>query len=149
MFAYFLCYFHMRFTLMMKTERNLKCFLLQCNLFVLIWFLPPVFLVMIYEALYIKVLKYSAGLSESLFSPPTITTPSQTWESSNSESCCCLHYFTASTQGGSIAAAVHAGRRKGGRSCSVPRARLFCDGLITSDWLTSHITHIAVRYLVS
>lgn len=78
MFAYFLCYFHMGFTLMMKTERNLKCFLLQCNLFVPIWFLPPVFLVMIHEALYIKVLKYSADFFEcfSLF-PFSDLTPQQ------------------------------------------------------------------------
>lgn len=39
--------------------KNLKCFLLRCNLFVSVSFLPPVILVMIDEALYIKVVKRS------------------------------------------------------------------------------------------
>lgn len=43
--------------------KNLKCFLLRCNLFVSVSFIPPVILVMIYEALYIKVLKHSSRLS--------------------------------------------------------------------------------------
>lgn len=48
--------------------KNLKCFLLRCNLFVSVSFLPPVILVMIYEALYIKVLKHSSRLRVSLWS---------------------------------------------------------------------------------
>lgn len=40
-----------------KMERNLKAFYYGVTYLFLISFLPPVFLVMIYEALYIKLLK--------------------------------------------------------------------------------------------
>lgn len=64
--------------------KNLKCFLLRCNLFVSVSFLPPVILVMIYEALYIKVLKHSSRLRVFMANRPGV-------------------YFLKIPQGGSIA----------------------------------------------
>lgn len=57
MFAYFLCYFHIGVHTngKKKMERNLKSFLLRCNLFVFDFIFTTCVLVMIYEALYIKV----------------------------------------------------------------------------------------------
>lgn len=72
--------------------KNLKCFLLRCNLFVSVSFLPPVILVMIYEALYIKVLKHSSRLRLYDQSSRGVFPQNPTRGQHRSALACCISY---------------------------------------------------------